>query len=109
MNKTNKFKLIYASSIASIASALFVVFITIAAELSTPLKDWLKGISGHHWTTKSIFSLLIFGVVVGITYYSVKRNTPLQVRNSIVYAIATVITGTIAITFFYWGHHIGIF
>jgi hypothetical protein len=33
----------------------FVVIITIATELAEPVKGFLAGLTGHHWTTKASF------------------------------------------------------
>ena len=38
----------------------FVAIITIAAELAEPVKGFLAGLTGHHWTGKGIISLVIF-------------------------------------------------
>jgi hypothetical protein len=32
-----------------------VVIITIATELAEPVKGFLAGLTGHHWTTKASF------------------------------------------------------
>src|SRR3989344_3893952 len=60
-----KEKLVYASAIASILSIVFVVILTIWADLNAPLKDYLKSLSGHHWVTKSYGIVLVyFGAVL---------------------------------------------
>ena len=55
-----KEKLVYASAIASILSIVFVVILTIWADLNAPLKDYLKSLSGHHWVTKSFITAILY-------------------------------------------------
>ena len=100
----NKINLVISSTYAAIISSTFVVIITIYAELSPALKDWLKSISGHHWTTKSIFTALIFALAL-IALYSFRKNGSDRTKQSLVLLLAFVLVGSIAITAFYTGHH----
>ena len=100
----NKINLIISSAYAAIISSVFVVVITIWAELSPALKDWLKSISGHHWTTKSIFTALIF-IVALIALYLFRKNGSDKIKRSLVLLLIFVFVGSIAITAFYTGHH----
>lgn len=99
-----KIKLIISSAHAAIISSVFVVIITILAELSPALKNWLKGISGHHWTTKSIFTAIIF-VVSLILLYLFGKHRAEKINRSLVLLLMFVLVGSIAITAFYTGHH----
>jgi len=100
----NKINLIISSAYAAIISSIFVVGITICAELSPALKEWLKSISGHHWTTKSIFTALIF-VVISCVLYLLRKNTTGNIKRSLALLLVIVLVGSIAITAFYTGHH----
>ena len=71
----NKITLIISSAYSAIISSVFVVVITIWADLAAPLKDWLKSVTGHHWTTKSVFTALIFTLVMIILYALRKKHT----------------------------------
>ncbi|OGE81864.1 MAG: hypothetical protein A3E98_03185 [Candidatus Doudnabacteria bacterium RIFCSPHIGHO2_12_FULL_48_11] len=64
----NRLRLIYSSIIGTQAALLFAVIVTIWAELAPPLKDWLKSLSGHHWTSKSYLTMLVYVVVFAYCY-----------------------------------------
>ena len=100
----NKITLIISSAYSAIISSVFVVVITIWADLAAPLKDWLKSVTGHHWTTKSVFTALIFTLVMIILYALRKKHTD-NVKKSLTLLLIFVITGSILITAFYTGHH----
>jgi hypothetical protein len=93
----NKFS-IKALAYACHAVIWFVVIITIAAELSAPVKGFLAGLTGHHWTAKGIISLVIFFVVA---YFFAKREDPLDVTGLVRGVLISAILGAIAIFVFY--------
>lgn len=105
----NKLRLIIASSYAAILTIIFVVIITIWAELAAPLKDWLKAFSGHHWTSKSIFSILLYLVATAVLYPVFRKPSNPQLKTALLLVIAAVILGTLALTGFFTGHHLGLF
>mgnify|MGYP001563703597 CR=1 FL=1 len=47
-------------AISAIITELVIVILTISAELSAGLKETLKSMTGHHWTSKGIISLVLF-------------------------------------------------
>lgn len=105
----NKFKLVKSSAYAAVLTIVFVTVLTIWAELSLPIKDGLKSISGHHWTTKSIFSVLFFIVIfLKLNYFS-KTASAEDVRESLYALITFTIVGIFALTLFFAGHHFHIF
>lgn len=104
----NKLKLIKASVLSAIVTSIFVVVITIWADLNAPLKDWLKSVSGHHWTTKSIFSVLIFVLFIAVWYLLIKKADAGSVARAIKWLIFVVVAGVLAISFFYTAHHFGL-
>lgn len=103
----NKPKLILASAYSALVTIIFVVIITIWAEESAPLKDWLKNFSGHHWTTKSIFSLLLFGVMGFLLYITPTTISDKKTSNSIRITLIWTILGCLALTLYYTAHHLG--
>lgn len=105
----NKLKLIYSSVLAAIVSVIFVTVITIWAELSEPLKNWLKSTTGHHWTTKSIFSFTIYILVGAVVYFLTRQADSVKVRKFIVFLIITTILGVIAILGFFSLHYFKLF
>lgn len=94
-------KRIFASSVAAIIAIAFAVIITIWADLAPPLKAWLKSVSGHHWTTKSWFT-------VGVYFFSFLFITalPLEVterktRISLyLLSVAAILGGLMLFAFF---------
>ncbi|MBI4160310.1 MAG: hypothetical protein HY506_00185 [Candidatus Yanofskybacteria bacterium] len=105
-----KEKLIYASAISAFTNAVFVVSITIVAELSAPVKSWLANLSGHHWTSKSIISVLLYLAVLTIVYLAVKSDlSSSRIRRSLYLCLGSVIAGSLIIFAFYVGHHLGFY
>lgn len=105
----NKLKLIYSSAVASLFSVVFITVITIWAERSKPLKDWLAGVSGHHWVTKGLFSLAIYIIVCTAFYFAIKEVNNKKINKSIIMLICGTIAGGLAIFGFYTLHYFGIF
>ncbi len=105
----NKSKLIISSSYAAISSIVFVVVITIWAEFSAPLKDWLKNFSGHHWTSKSIFSVGLYAVATFLAYILPFKYSDDCLKKSLGFLLGFVVLGTVALTLFFTGHHFKIF
>lgn len=105
----NKSKLILASAYASILTIVFVVVITIWAELAAPLKDWLKNFSGHHWVSKSIFSLLVYIIFTKIFYFTLNEPSENKIRQLLIWLLITTAIGVVTLTAFYTGHHFQLF
>ncbi|MBI2096720.1 MAG: hypothetical protein HYT40_01000 [Candidatus Sungbacteria bacterium] len=105
----NRLKLIISSAYAAILTIIFVVVITIWAELSAPLKDWLKNFSGHHWTSKSIFSVILYAVVAAILYLSPYTESDDRLERILGFLLVFTALGTILITAFYTGHQLNLF
>ena len=105
----NKQKLVYASSLSAIISAIYVVVITIWAEESVALKDWLAGLTGHHWVSKSVFTVAIyFGLL--IIFYLLPKKTEDQSLTKYLNALTlTAFLGTGAILLYYTSHFLGWF
>ena len=105
----DKPRLIIASAYAAILTIIFVVVITIWAELAAPLKDWLKTFSGHHWTSKSILSILLYTAATIVMYPIFQKAEGASVRRAISILIIFTVLGVIALTAFYTGHHLKLF
>ena len=105
----NKPKLIISSAYAAIITIVFVVVITIWAELSVPLKNWLKNFSGHHWTSKSIFSVLVYTVVTALSYFTFRNPSDARLRKVLVFLLISSALGIIILTAFYTGHNFNLF
>lgn len=105
----DKPKLINSSAYAAIITIVFIAIITVWAELSAPLKDWLKNLSGHHWTTKSIFSALLYGAATVILYLISRKSGAEHLRRALGLLLLFTMLGTVVITVFYTGYHFGLF
>jgi len=105
----DKPKLIISSAYAAVITIIFVVVITVFAELSAPLKNWLKNFSGHHWTSKSIFSALLYLVATALLYWTPLNPNENRLRKALVFLLIFLALGAITIAAFYTGHHFKIF
>jgi hypothetical protein len=105
----NKPKLIISSAYAAIITIVFVVVVTIWAELFAPLKDWLKNFSGHHWTSKSIFSALLYTAATIVLYLSPNKHSDTRLKETLGFLLMFTILGVIIVTLFFTGHHFEFF
>ena len=105
----NKPKLIISSAYAAIITIVFVGGITIWAELAAPLKDWLKNFSGHHWTSKSIFSVLLYVALAMAVYVSPYARDDNRLKGTLDVLLASTAFGVVVLTLFYAGHHFQLF
>ena len=103
----NALRLFFASSIAASLSVVFVVLITITAELNAPLKGLLTNLTGHHWVSKSILSFALYLAVLFLGYLFFRNVDARKVHRGIVFVLWSAVIGTAAILFFYTGHHVG--
>lgn len=105
----NKPKLITSSALATIITVVFVVVITVWAELFAPLKNWLASLSGHHWTSKSIFSVLVYIVVTAVAYLLPYKNSDESLRRLLIFLVVFTILGVFSIALFFTGHYFKFF
>ena len=105
----NKPRLIFSSAVSAIITIVYAVVITIWAELSLPLKNWLTNFSCHHWTSKSIFSVLLYAVVTIIIYFVSRDSSENNLRKALILLLVFTVLGTIALTAFFTGHHFKLF
>lgn len=99
----NKLRLIYASAIGAKLAIFFAVVITIWAESAPGLKAWLKNLTGHHWTSKSYLTLLLYALVFGYVYYTVRNVNASKVSKALNHLMAFAVIGTVAlVAYFIW-------
>ena len=103
----DKIKLIISSAYASILTISFVVVVTVWAELSSPLKNWLAEFSGHHWVSKSILSFLIYAAATMILYAILRSPSDASAQRAIKSLLVFTAVGVVIVTAFYTGHHLG--
>ncbi|MEK7629490.1 MAG: hypothetical protein AAB394_03090 [Patescibacteria group bacterium] len=105
----DKPKLIISSAYAAIIAIIFVVVITVGAELSAPLKDWLKDFFGHHWTSKSIFSVLLYVIATIVLYLSHHKYSDDRLKKTLGFLFISTVLGTVILTLFFMGHYFQLF
>jgi len=83
----------------------FVVVATIAAESYAPVKDFLTGLTGHHWTAKGIIALVVFFLTA---FVFSKKEDPDDLTGLVIGVIISALAGALAIFGFYMLHFHGI-
>lgn len=100
-------KLIYSSAISALISVATVTAVTIWAELLPGFKNFLAGITGHHWVTKSLMVIILFPLVLGIVRgLSRGEVSDKRVAASLWILITAVIVGFVTILGFYVGYYL---
>jgi len=97
----DKLKSIYASAYSSVVTITAVVLITVSAELSVPFKEFLKSLTGHHWVTKSWFSLIVFALFFAIFFFAKKTVSDWQTQKALNILQLFAVFGFLAILGFY--------
>lgn len=77
-----------------------IVAMTLAAELSAPFKAFIAQVGGHHWTGKSVVSLVAFILLYFLFSKAKESDTVLK---SVWYVVWSVVLGGLVIfSFFLW-------
>lgn len=87
------------------AASVYIILMTvtvIVADLFLPLKNFLAGITGHHWTAKGLLGSLIFIILIFI--FNAKSGDD-DLKKSINFVIISSVTGIIALMLFYTIHY----
>lgn len=106
MKETTKQNLLFSSIIGALLALIFVVAITIASELLPDVKTWLKNLSGHHWISKSILSMVIYAGGFLLVLPFQKNISPAGLKQVLVLLILATVLGSIALLGFYTWHYI---
>ncbi|TSC81910.1 MAG: hypothetical protein G01um101420_693 [Parcubacteria group bacterium Gr01-1014_20] len=86
---------------ATLGTIWFTVLVTIWAEFSEPFKNSLKAVTGHHWTTKSIFAVILFFLLYFV-FLKTKEST--NIKKSINFVLLNTILGGLALFIFFIWH-----
>ena len=78
-----------------------VVILTLWADLSVPFKAFLAGLAGHHWGAKSLIATTAFVLFYFLFRKARESESPL---GNVVFAVASVILGSLIIFSFYLWH-----
>ncbi len=82
---------------------LLITIVVIAAELAAPFKNFFAGITGHHWTARGIFGVLLFILLTLI--FNAKSGSD-DLGKSINLVIVSAVSGTIVLFLFYTIHYV---
>lgn len=84
-------------------TTVFVVAITIAAELSSSLKSTLASLTGHHWITKSVATILVYAFFFPVFARGSAPVRADQAARSLYLLIVTAFAGAAILTgYFIW-------
>jgi|SRR3989344_1858188 len=91
-----------ALSLTTSATIWFIVILTLSAELSKPLKDFLANLTGHHWVTKGVAAAVFFVFL----YFIIARSTEeaSNIKKETMYVLWSSILGGLVIFIFYLWH-----
>jgi hypothetical protein len=87
------------AAIVSIASSV----LTVVKDTTPPLKAFMAGLFGHHWTTHGVFVVIGF-VALGYTLTQMKLGEKISGEQLTNYVIGSSAIGTILLTTFYIIH-----
>ena len=79
-----------------------IVFMVIVAEFNATFKNFLAGITGHHWTAKGVIGMLTFLILTLI--FNIKGSDD-DLGKNINLAVISAVTGTIVILLFFTIHY----
>ena len=82
----------------------FVTVLTIVGELMPPLKSAIANLTGHHWVTKGVLSIVVMVVV-----YILLRARKMPVRESdisYIGVVLSVLVCSIALALFFAIHYL---
>lgn len=88
-----------ATAITIILTALLLVL----KETNKGLKGWFASLSGHHWTTHGVLTLLVF-VVLGLLLSQLRLEERWDARKLSIIILTATILGSLIMTIFFLVH-----
>ncbi|PIR89161.1 MAG: hypothetical protein COU07_02935 [Candidatus Harrisonbacteria bacterium CG10_big_fil_rev_8_21_14_0_10_40_38] len=88
---------------AGVAVIWFTVAITVVGEFSSSFKDILKNLTGHHWVTKGILAVALYGLIVSVAP-SAKKDKEKQIARGVNILIWNTIIATLFFLIFFMWH-----
>ena len=85
----------------AIGAIIFVVVVTVAADLYLPLKDLLKGIFSHHWVGKGILAVLVFGACSLVTFPFSLNASAQRTTKHLTYLFGVSVAGALSLFIFF--------
>jgi hypothetical protein len=96
-------KLSVGFGISFVIASIFNGLLIVAKENYAPLKDWMKSLSGHHWTTHGIFVIVLF-ILLGFILSKTDLNRKIDAYKTSWMVIAGTVLGGLIIVGFYFKH-----
>jgi hypothetical protein len=96
-------KLSVGFGVSYLVASIFNALLIIAKETYAPLKDWMKSLFGHHWTTHGIFVIVLF-VVLGYLFSKTNLVRKVDADNTSGMVIAGTLLGGLIIVGFFFKH-----
>jgi hypothetical protein len=97
-----KNKLVAAALKSACLYILLMTAVIIVADLFAPLKNFLAGLTGHHWTAKGVLGVIFFIVFTLIFNVTGKDDDVHKNTNRV---IGSTILGVAALAVFYVVHY----
>lgn len=85
----------------AITAIVFITAITIAADLYSPLKDWLKENFSHHWIGKGILAIAAFLLAGFLKFLFGKTTNEIKIAKNLAVLNWLSIIGSLAILGFF--------
>lgn len=79
-----------------------ISLVTVWSELSRPFKTFLVDVTGHHWVTKGVFSMVFYILLYLIFSRLYKEST--DIKRETYYVFGATILGGVTIFIFYIWH-----
>jgi hypothetical protein len=96
-------KLSVGLGVSFFVAGLFNALLIIAKESYAPLKDWMKSLSGHHWTTHGIFVIVLF-IILGFVLSKTTLDEKIDAAKTSLFIIAGTVFGGLIIVGFFFKH-----
>lgn len=81
----------------------FIILSTIVGEIYKPFKESLAGLTGHHWTSKSLISIILFVVIIVLL-----PKEKINVSSAADSISKSIVSGVVLLSLFYTLHSFGI-
>lgn len=97
-----KIKLVASITKSAIITVIFIVAVTLAADLMPSLKDWLKNTFSHHWLGKGILSIAIFSLFSIIAYFFLPSQKDIEKTKKLLSTLIWTSVGGSAVIFIFF-------
>jgi hypothetical protein len=90
-------------SVATIFTIILTTIVTIYAEFSEGFKTFLKSLTGHHWITKSVFSVVVF---FAFYLFIKKSDKKIDILREVWKVILVTLLCSLVLFFFFVWHYL---